>query len=146
MSIEDDFYATLKFKCGEEVFAKVAASEEEGRTMLLVHNPIVVCEIRAKSGIVGYKVEPWLKTTREDMFVINLADVLTLSESDDMEMIMLHQNFTRDSQRDIDNQSKLNRKMGYLSTVRDAKENLEKIFKNSSKENPNNTKSSPDQP
>ena len=143
MSIEDDFYATLKFKCGEEVFAKVAASEEEGRTMLLVHNPIVVCEIRAKSGIVGYKVEPWLKTTREDMFVINLADVLTLSESDDMEMIMLHQNFTRDSQRDIDNQSKLNRKMGYLSTVRDAKENLEKIFKNSSKEEP---KSSPDKP
>ena len=143
MSIEDDFYATLKFKSGEEIFAKVAASEEEGRTMLLVHNPIIVCEIRAKSGIVGYKVEPWLKTTREDMFVINLADVLTLSESDDMEMIMLHQNFTRDSQRDIDNQSKLNRKMGYLSTVRDAKENLEKIFKNSSKEEP---KSSPDQP
>ena len=143
MSIEDDFYATLKFKSGEEVFAKVAASEEEGRTMLLVHNPIVVCEIRAKSGIVGYKVEPWLKTTREDMFVINLADVLTLSESNDMEMIMLHQNFTRDSQRDIDNQSKLNRKMGYLSTVRDAKENLEKIFKNSPKEEP---KSSPDQP
>ena len=143
MSIEDDFYATLKFKSGEEVFAKVAASEEEGRTMLLVHNPIVVCEIRAKTGIVGYKVEPWLKTTREDMFVINLADVLTLSESNDMEMIMLHQNFTRDSQRDYDNQSKLNRKMGYLSTVRDAKENLEKIFKNSPKEEP---KSSPDQP
>ena len=139
MSIEDDFYATLKFKSGEEIFAKVAASEEEGRTMLLVHNPIVVCEIRAKSGIVGYKVEPWLKTTREDMFVINLADVLTLSESNDMEMIMLHQNFTRDSQRDYDNQSKLNRKMGYLSTVRDAKENLEKIFKNSTKEKPNNT-------
>ena len=143
MSIEDDFYATLKFKSGEEIFAKVAASEEEGRTMLLVHNPIIVCEIRAKSGIVGYKVEPWLKTSREDMFVINLADVLTLSESNDLEMIMLHQNFTRDSQRDYDNQSKLNRKMGYLSTVRDAKENLEKIFKNS---NTNNTKSSPDEP
>ena len=139
MSIEDDFYATVKFKSGEEVFAKVAASEEEGRTMLLIHNPILICEIRAKSGIVGYKVEPWLKTSREDMFVINLSDVLTLSESNDLEMIMLHQNFTRDSQRDYDNQSKLNRKMGYLSTVRDAKENLEKIFKKSSKEEPNNT-------
>ena len=139
MSIEDDFYATLKFKSGEEIFAKVAASEEEGRTMLLIHNPILICEIRAKSGIVGYKVDPWLKTSREDMFVINLSDVLTLSESNDLEMIMLHQNFTRDSQRDYDNQSKLNRKMGYLSTVRDAKENLEKIFKKSSKEEPNNT-------
>ena len=98
MSIEDDFYATLKFKSGEEVFAKVAASEEEGRTMLLVHNPITVCEVKSKSGLVGYKVEPWLKTTREDMFIINLADVLTMSESNDMEMIIMYQNFCRDSQ------------------------------------------------
>ena len=34
--IEDDFYATIKLKCGDEIFCKVAASEEEGRTMLLV--------------------------------------------------------------------------------------------------------------
>ena len=143
MAIEDDFYATIKLKSGEEVFAKVAASEEEDRTMLIIHSPVTVSEIKNKGGLVGYKVEPWLKTTREDMFIINLNDVLTLSESDDLEMIMLHQNFTRDSQKDYDHQAKLNRKMGYLSTVRDAKENLEKIFKNSSKEEP---KSSPDQP
>ena len=144
--IEDDFYATLKLRSGEEIFAKVAASDEDNRTMLILHHPITVSEIKGRGGIVGYKVEPWLKTTREDMFIINLNDVLTLSESDDLEMIMLHQNFTRDCQKNYEHQAKLNRKMGYLSTVRDAKENLEKIFKNSSKENPNNTKSSPDQP
>ena len=27
--IEDDFYATLKFKSGEEIFCKVASTEEE---------------------------------------------------------------------------------------------------------------------
>ena len=27
--IEDDFYATIKLKCGDEIFCKVAASEEE---------------------------------------------------------------------------------------------------------------------
>ena len=133
--MEDDFYATIKFKNGEEIFAKVAVSEEENRTMLVLSNPVMATEVKAKGGLVGYKVEPWLKTSREDMFVINLSDVLTLSESNDLEMIMLHQNFTRDSQRDYDNQSKLNRKMGYLSTVRDAKENLEKIFKLDSPEN-----------
>ena len=139
MGIEDDFYASIKLKSGEEVFARVAASEEEDRTMLILHTPVMFSEIKNKSGLVGYKVEPWLKTTREDMFIINLTDVLTISESNDMEMIIMYQNFCRDSQRDIDNQSKLNRKMGYLSTVRDAKENLEKIFKKSSKEEPNNT-------
>jgi len=134
MSIEDDFYATLKFKSGEEVFAKVAASEEEGRTMLLVHNPITVCEVKSKSGLVGYKVEPWLKTTREDMFIINMDSVITLSESSDMEMIVMYQHYLRDSQREYHNQHRLNRRMGYISNVNDAKENLEKIFKKNPKE------------
>ena len=33
--IEDDFYATIKFKSGEEIFAKVAASEEVNGPNLL---------------------------------------------------------------------------------------------------------------
>ena len=89
--MEDDFYATLKFKNGEEIFAKVAASEEDNRTMLVVHNPIQISEIKGKSGIVGYKVEPWLKTTKDDMFLVNMDNILTLSESQDVEMIMMHQ-------------------------------------------------------
>tara|TARA_B100001250_G_scaffold393052_1_gene395438 strand:+ start:206 stop:592 length:387 start_codon:yes stop_codon:yes gene_type:complete len=127
--MEDDFYATLKFKNGEEIFAKIAASEEENRTMLVVHHPILVSEIKGKKGLMGYKVEPWLKTTREDMFIINMDNVLTLSESQDVEMIMMHQNFVRDSSCDGDTSSKLNRRMGYLGTVNDTKEILEKIFK-----------------
>ena len=84
MGIEDDFYASIKLKSGEEVFARVAASEEEDRTMLILHTPVVFSEIKNKGGLVGYKVEPWLKTTREDMFIVNMDNVITLSESDDM--------------------------------------------------------------
>tara|TARA_B100001250_G_scaffold366379_1_gene347734 strand:- start:75 stop:464 length:390 start_codon:yes stop_codon:yes gene_type:complete len=129
--MEDDFYATLKFKNGEEIFAKVAASEEDNRTMLVVHNPVLVSEIKGRNGIMGYKVEPWLKTTREDMFIINMDNILTLSESSDVEMIMMHQNFVRDSEDDAKNRSKLSRRMGYLGTVNDTKEILEKLFKKS---------------
>ena len=129
MGIEDDFYATIKLKSGEEVFAKVAASEEEDRTMLIIHSPVTVSEIKNKGGLLGYKVEPWLKTTRDDMFIINLDNVLTLSESSDMEMIMMYQHYLRDAHRDYQNQHRLNRRMGYISNVRDAKENLEKLFK-----------------
>ena len=130
--MEDDFYATLKFKNGEEIFARIAASEEENRTMLLVHHPILVSEIKGKKGLLGYKVEPWLKTTREDMFIINMDNVLTLSESQDVEMIMMHQNFVRDSSEDMTNHSKINRRMGYLGNVNDTKKSLEKIFKSNS--------------
>ena len=128
MWIEDDFYATIKLNSGEEVFSKVAASEEEDRTMLILHTPVTVSEIKNKGGLVGYKVEPWLKTTREDMFIINMDNVLTLSESSDMEMIMMYQHYLRDAHRS-NKEQKLNRRMGYISNVRDAKENLEKMFK-----------------
>ena len=128
--IEDDFYATLKFKSGEEIFAKVAASEEETRTMLLVSNPVIVNEIKSKHGVVGYKVEPWLKTTTDDMFFIDLSDILTMAESFDIEMIMMYQNYVRQATKE-GNYTKIDRKMGYLGNVNDTKEILEKIFKNS---------------
>ena len=129
--IEEDFYCTLKLKTGEELFAKIAASEEEDRTILIVSNPITVNEIKNRSGIVGYKLEPWLKTTTEDMFIINLDDVLTLSESSDIEMIMMYQSYVRQSNKERNNEPKLNRRMGYLANVNDAKELLEKLYKNS---------------
>ena len=128
--IEDDFYATLKFKSGEEIFAKVAASEEETRTMLLVSNPVIVNEIKSKHGVVGYKVEPWLKTTTDDMFFIDLSDILTMSESFDIEMIMMYQNYVRQATKE-GNYTKIDRKMGYLGNVNDTKELLEKIYKDS---------------
>ena len=128
--IEDDFYATVKLKTGEEIFCKVAASEEEDRTLLIVTNPIIVSELKGRTGVVGYKLEPWLKTTTEDMFILNVEDVLTMSESSDIEMIMMYQNYIRQSTTD-GNQSKLSRKMGYLANVNDAKEILEKLYKNS---------------
>ena len=129
--IEDDFYATIKLKTSEEIFCKVAATEEENRTLLIVSNPIIVSEIKGRTGTVGYKLEPWLKTTKEDMFIIDIDDVLTLSESSDIEMITMYQTFVRQTDKENNNQSKLNRRMGYLSNVNDAKEILEKLYKNS---------------
>ena len=141
--IEEDFYATLKLKSGEEIFAKVAASDEGDRTMLIINNPITVSEIRGKNGIVGYKVEPWLKTTKEDMFIMNLDNVMTLSESTDMEMICMHQNFIRDSHEDSQDQhTKLNRRMGYIATVNAARAKLEEIYKDSQ----NNSPTAPPEP
>jgi len=138
MGIEDDFYGTIKFKNGEEIFAKVAASEEENRTVLLVTNPIMVFEVKKRDGnVAGYKVEPWLKTSNEDLFVLNMDDVLTMSESSDITMITMYQSYVRNQDTSTytsstsNNKSKLNRQMGYISSVSDAKDILEKIFKKS---------------
>ena len=63
-----------------------------------------------------------------------------MSESNDVEMIMMYQSFVRDTANEKKNNTTMSRKMGYLGNVTDTKEILEKIFKN------NSTKSSPDQP
>ena len=130
--IEDEFYATLKLNSGEEIYAKVAASEEEGRTMLILHSPITIVEVKQKGSMVGYKVEPWLKTTKEDMFIINMDKVITLSESTDLEIISVYQQFVQDMARSKSGVPKLSRRMGYVSSVNDAKDILEKIYKKKS--------------
>ena len=129
--IEDDFYATIKLKNGEEIFAKVAASEEDDRTMLIVSNPIIVSPIVNRGSTMGYKVESWLKTTTEDMVLLNMEDVLTISESFDIHIIKMYQNFIRQSIDSKDGSEKLSRKMGYIANVNDAKDILEKLYKKS---------------
>ena len=47
---EDDFYATIKFKSGEEIFALVGYSEEEDRTFLLLESPITIQRIKNRNG------------------------------------------------------------------------------------------------
>lgn len=127
--IEDDFYATIKLKSGEEIFTKVAACEEDDRTMLILSNPIVVEEITHRGKFQGYKMEPWLKTASDDMFIINMDQVVTMSETDSIEMIVYYQDYVRKLNKT--NNTKLDRKMGYLSTVHEAKEVLEKLYNKS---------------
>jgi hypothetical protein len=129
MGIEDDFYATIKLRSGEEIFSKVAASEEDDRTLLILSNPIIVEELKVRGKFQGYKMEPWLKTTDDDMFILNMDEVMTMSESDSIEMIIYYQDYVRKLNKN--NYSKLDRKMGYLSSVHEAKEVLEKLFNNS---------------
>ena len=88
--------------------------------------------MKQRGSMVGYKVEPWLKTTKDDMFIINMDKVITLSESNDMEIISVYQQFVQDMARSKSGQPKLTRRMGYVASVNDAKDILEKIYKKKS--------------
>ena len=128
--MEDDFYASLKLISGEEVFAKVAACDEDNRTLLLLHNPVLVQQVKLPGANItaGYKVEPWMKTNEEDMFVLDMKNILTLVECNDIEMIAIHQRYVEESSQE-GNRSSIDRKMGYISSVTDAKKMLEHLYK-----------------
>ena len=127
--MEEEFYATVKLKTGEEIYAKVCPSEEEHKTFLILFSPIIISQFKNRMGMIGYRVESWLKSTTEDTFIINLDDVLTISESYDIEMMMLYQSYLRQGNTEKKNQSKITPKMGYLANVNDAKEILEKLYR-----------------
>jgi|TARA_B100000965_G_scaffold333263_1_gene298082 hypothetical protein len=128
--IEEDFYATVKFKSGEEIFARVGYTEEDDRTLLLLECPVTIEKVKSR-GMHAYKIEPWLKTTKDDLFIVNLDDVLTMNESNDLEIISMHETFVKQQDTYYNHEKKLNRKMGYISTIKEAKKSLEKLYDNS---------------
>ena len=125
--MEEDFYASIKLRTGEEIFARVMATEENEVLSLMVTNPIKIETYEGRS----YKIEPWMKTTTEDLFIISMEDVVTMTENSDVEMIMLYQSYLRKSDDFKHKRPSVSRKMGYLANVHDAKELLEKIWRES---------------
>lgn len=133
--IEEDFYATIKLKTGEEIFARVIPTDENNHTILLINHPIIISQFKLKTGEEGYKIEPWLKTTTEDLFVLNLNDVITMTETTDIEIIHLHQQFIKEikpfpKNKGSNSSKNVSRRMGYISSVEDAKRLLEHLYKN----------------
>ena len=127
--IQEDFYATIKFKNGEEIFAKIAPTEDYDQ--ILVTSPIVISEVKLRGKGTGYKVEPWIKTSSDDLLLISVDDILTVTESNDLEIITLHQKFVGYPDNVNLNNSGISRRMGYISSVSEAKKTLEKLYNNS---------------
>ena len=143
--IEEDFYSHIKLITGEELFAKVSVSEEETRTFLLLSNPVILATVKAPNTdlAIGFRLEPWMKFGREDLFMVTMDKVITISESKDEECIELYENFVRNHQmktlhRKKHKDAKMTRDMGYISSVKEARSHLEKMFKLNEKTNSSN--------
>ena len=130
--MEEDFYAVIKLVSGEEIFSIVCPSEEEGRTMLILNNPVVIEVVVMKQlGMQGYKIDPWLKFADDDTFLLDMDRVLTLSEVRDEETIEMYHKFLR--QKDSKNsKNPLTPEMGYLSSVSEARKRFEKLYRGQS--------------
>ena len=136
--MEEEFYATIKLKTGEEIFSKVSSADED-RTNLLVLGPIVISELKHRTGRTsGYKVEPWLKTLdpNDNLVVIPWDNVVTIIENNSEKMIEIYNSYLEDTKEEptnnsfsgSDNYSEITKEMGYVSSVEDAKAMLEKLY------------------
>ncbi len=126
--MEEDFYATIKFNSGEEIFSRVCPCVEEDRTLLVMSLPVTIEEVTVRNNVYGYKLEPWLKTSTEDMLVVDLKNVLTMTENNDIQIITIYEKFLNEVSGKKTSKVKPSREMGYVSSVTEAKKLLEKLY------------------
>jgi len=126
----EEFYAVIKLITGEEIFALVSVDENDGDPIILVSNPVIMKMLYSPAGQY-VKIRPWLELPTEELFLLKYDKIITMSEISDYKIIEFYDKYLNDEDIDIelDGRVTLNPKMGLVSTVEDARNNLEKIYK-----------------
>ena len=125
----EEFHAVLKLITGEEIFSLVSVDENDGDSLIMLSNPVIMKMLSGPAGKY-VKVKPWLELPDQDLFLIKYDKIITMSEVNDENLIKFYTRYLNDEDVDIelDGKVKLNDKMGLLTTVDDARQSLERIF------------------
>ena len=118
-----EFLAAIKLVSGEELLSMVTSVHDENGDYLIVENPIEVEEVILPNKQAGAKVQPWMKFSREEQFVIPKEHIITIVEVTEEVAIFYHM-----SLRKLNNDFITDAK-GKISTVDEARIKLDKILK-----------------
>ena len=121
-----EFLAAIKLVSGEELLSMVTSVHDENGDYLIVENPIEVEEVILPNKQAGAKVQPWMKFSREDQFVIPKEHIITIVEVAEEVEVFYHMSL-RKLNTDFITDAK-----GKISTVDEARIKLDKIFKKGS--------------
>ena len=129
----EDFLAAIKLVSGEEILSKVVVCSDDDDRIIL-ENPVICQEVRTPGANIplGYKFEPWMKLTDEEVFIVDMNRIITMSEIRDKEVnktysTIIKQGFTR-------SHPEITKEMGYINSVNEARKQFEEIYKKDSKD------------
>jgi len=127
----EEFHAVIKLVTGEEIFSLVCVDENDGDPILLLMNPVIMKVMRNHVGQY-VKVRPWMETAPDDMYVIKYDKIITMTEVKEGQMIDFYNKYLNEEDFDWeeDGRTKISDKMGYISSVEDARKLLEKLYNN----------------
>lgn len=127
----EEFYCILKLVSGEEIFSLISVDESDEDSIIILQNPVIIkiVESYEKSYI---KIKPWVELSNDDIFIIRLDKIITMTESKDMKLIDVYNKYlmSDDSTDTYSPSGKVNisDKMGYISSVQDARKKLEDLY------------------
>ena len=120
---KEEFLAAIKLVSGEELLSMVTSVHDESGDYLIVENPIEIEEVVMPNKQAGAKVQPWMKFSREEQFVIPKEHIITIVEVTEEVKVFYHMSL-RKLNTDFITDAK-----GKISTVDEARIKLDKIFK-----------------
>ena len=128
----DEFIATVKLVSGEEILTKVIVDYTDTVEQVILDNPVICQEVRSHGANVplGYKFEPWMKMSEEEVYIVDLNKIITLSEIKDDLVIKTYNNIIEGGFKR--QHPDLDRQMGYVNNVDKAREIIEKLYKSDS--------------
>ena len=126
----EEFHAVIKLVTGEEIFSLVCVDENDGDPILLLMNPVIMKIMRNHVGQY-VKVKPWMELSSDSMYVVKYDKIVTMTETKEENMIEFYNRYLNEDDVDFedDGRTKISDKMGYISSVDDAREMLETLYK-----------------
>ena len=133
----DEFYSIIKMVSGEEVLSLISIDDNDGDPIIVLQNPVIIKMLESKNGSF-IKVKPWIELSDEDFFFVKPEKIITMTETKDKKLIDVYTQYISecDEEEEEDNnvmnqygRVKPNKHMGYITSVKKAREDLENIFK-----------------
>ena len=125
----DEFVAAIKLVTGEEVLTKVVVSNDHQEETIILDNPLICQEVRSMGANIplGYKFEPWIKMSDEDVFIIHMTSIITMTEIKDKNVIKTYKQVVKKGfeRQDPD----ITREMGSVGTVKQCRDMIEKLYR-----------------
>lgn len=132
----EEFYAAIKLVTGEEIFSLICVDDNDGDPIVILQNPVIMKVITNHIGQY-VKVKPWMEVPSDDFFIVKYDKIVTMTEVKESQMITFYERYINDEDVDIelDGKVQISNKMGYISSVEDARKTLENIFRKDLKDN-----------
>ena len=119
---------------GEEVLSLISIDNNDGDSVIILQNPIIMKIIDNRFGT-HIKIKPWIELSDDDFFIIKQDKIITMTETKDKKLISFYNQYIQDQDEEETSSSmtpgkvKPSEKMGYISSVKEARKKLENIFK-----------------
>ena len=127
----EEFYCVLKLVSGEEIFSLISVDENDGNPLIVLQNPVTM-KLSQIPGGTALKVKPWMTMTNDDVFIIHLDKVITMTECKDKKLIDLYNHYLQDDDEGVyvpGGKVNVSKEMGYVSSVEESRKKLENLFK-----------------